>query len=361
MPANVCVIGYGLSAKVFHIPYILLTPGLHLHSILQRNPTPENDAARDHPGVKVHPSLEAVCADPEIRLVIVGTSNAQHYPMAKALLEAGKDVAVEKPFTVKPEEGDELCALAKEKVRLLTVFHNRRFDADFLTLRRLIAANTFGQIVSFETHFDRYKAPGAKKDSWKTQAVAGNGILFDLGSHLLDQALTLFGLPDRVFASVRDERQNSSEPKAQWGEDGFLDDAFDAMLFYDSGLVVKLVANATSLCERQIRYIVRGTEAGYVKHGLDLQEDQTKAGMAPSDPKFGVETEEHWGVLTTPQGSKKVKSEDGVYIKWFQNLSDALEGKAEIEVKPEQAANVVRLLTLMGQSSREKRVLDVAK
>jgi predicted dehydrogenase len=239
---------------------------------------------------------------------------------------------------------------------------DRRFDADFLTLQRLIKEKTFGQILSFETHFDRYKAPGAKKDSWKSQAVVGHGILFDLGSHLLDQALTLFGLPDRVFGSVRDERGNSTNPTVQWGEDGFFDDAFDAMLFYDkAGLVVKLVANATSLVERQIRYVVRGTEAGYVKHGLDLQEDQTKAGMRPEDARFGVETEEHWGVLTTPEGSKKVKSEDGQYVKFFENVAAALEGKEEVEVKPEQAANVVRILTLIGQSSRERKALEVAK
>jgi predicted dehydrogenase len=136
MPANVCVIGYGLSAKVFHIPYIQLVPGLHLHSVLQRNPTADNDASKDHPGVKVHRDLDAVCADPEIRLVVVGTSNAYHYTMTKALLNAGKDVIVEKPFTVYPAEADELCVLAKEKGRLLTVFQSLSPGPSPLTPRR---------------------------------------------------------------------------------------------------------------------------------------------------------------------------------------------------------------------------------
>lgn len=254
---------------------------------------------------------------------------------------------------------------------LLTPRIDRRWDADFLTLRRLLAGETFGKLVSLESHFDRYKAPGTKKESWKTEQVPGSGILFDLGSHLIDQVLVLFGLPSRVFASVRDERGSSEVATAGWGEHGFIDDAFDAMLFYDSpppgvdaserGFVVKLSATTTSLCERQTRYVVRGVKAGYSKYGLDLQEDQTRAGMGPADAGFGIETEEEWGTLTTADGSVKVKSEDGSYKSLFKNVAQALLGKAELVVKASQAADVVRVINLLGKSSREGKVLEVRR
>jgi len=248
---------------------------------------------------------------------------------------------------------------------------DRRWDADFITLRRLLAQDTFGTLVSLESHFDRYKAPGTLKQSWRAEPVPGNGILFDLGSHLVDQVLVLFGLPSRVFASVRDERVASQVPTAGWGEKGFIDDTFDAMLFYDTppegidaskrGFIVKLSATTTSLCKRQMRYVVRGVKAGYNKYGLDPQENQTKGGMGPAKAGFGVETEKEWGTLTTAEGSVKVKSEDGSYKSLFENVAQALLGKAELEVKASQAADVIRVLNLLGKSSREGKVLEVRK
>ncbi|KAF8531446.1 ABC transporter [Trichophaea hybrida] len=356
MAINTCVLGYGVSARIFQIPYILLTPGLRLHSILQRT---GDSASHDHPTAKLHRDISTVLSDPDIHLVIVSTSNASHYPITKSLLLAGKHVVVEKPFTIIASEADDLVALAKETGRLLTVFHNRRWDADFLTLRRLLSENTFGTLVSLRSHFDRYKPDNARTPTWKAQQVPGNGVLYDLGSHLVDQSLVLFGVPDRVFASVRDERGSSADPTKGYGEEGFIDDAFDAVLYYDRRLQG---ASITSLCERQVRFVVRGTKAGWEKWGLDLQEDQTKEGMKVEDEEFGVEKEGEWGVITTPgKGSERVQEERGWYRGFFENLVEALEGKAEVEVKAEQAAGVVRVLECLGRSEKEGRVLDVPR
>ncbi|KAI5820653.1 hypothetical protein BZA77DRAFT_82052 [Pyronema omphalodes] len=374
MPINTCILGYGLSARTFQIPYIQLLPQFHLHSILQRTPTADNNAAQDHPGVKVYNNINDVCADPEIQLVIVSVANSVHYSITKQLLEAGKDVVVEKPFTVKAEEADELCQLAREKNRVLTVFQNRRWDADFQTLQTLLSEKKLGEIVSLESHFDRYKSPSSRKESWKTVPQPGNGVLFDLGAHLVDQVLTLFGLPHRIYGNVRDERGNSQDPDAKPGQEGFIDDAFDAVLYYDKpldsskggieipkrGMVVKVSASQTSLCEKQVRFIVRGTEAGWVKYGLDLQEDQTKAGVRVEDQAFGRETEEMWGTLTRPDGSEKVESKRGFYRGFFENLATAIEdGRETLKVKPEEAADVVRVLEAVVRSELEGRVVTL--
>jgi len=183
--------------------------------------------------------------------------------------------------------------------------------------------------------------------------------------------LVLFGLPDRVFGSVRDERGASVDATKGYGDEGFIDNAFDAVLYYDRrlkgvetpkrGMVVMLSASTASLCERQTRFVVRGTKAGWEKWGLDLQEDQTKAGMGVGEEGFGVEREREWGVLTTPEGSKKVGGEKGWYRGFFENVVEALEGRSEIQVKASQAADVVRVLELLGKSEKEGRVLEVPR
>lgn len=302
MTINVAILGYGLSATTFHIPFITTTPGLALHSIVQRSPTETNSAVKDHPSIKAYRSTAELYAAPEtseVSLVVVTTSNTTHFSYCKEALENGKNVVVEKPFATSSKEADELIALAEKVGKTLTVFQSnlqplrsltpmydglnandyivdRRFDSDFLSLRALLSAtpSPFGKLVSIESHYDRFKAVEVNPSdtrAWKREQSYGNGTLWDLGTHLIDQALTLFGLPARVFGQIRDERGASVNPKAIWGEDGFLDDFFEATLYYDGreegerGFVVRLEAGTQSLRERQVRFIVRGSEGGWVK------------------------------------------------------------------------------------------------
>jgi len=362
---GVCVIGYGLSAKTFQIPYILSTTGLSLHSIVQRSPSVDNDASKDHPTAKIFNSFDDVLGNEDVDLAIISTGNDTHYPFAKRLLEAGKDVVIEKPFTVHAPQAEELIRIAKQNRRLLTVFQNRRWDGDFLTLRDLLSSGVFGTLVSLESHFDRYKVL-PPNHSWKTVQKLGNGNTFDLGSHLLDQVVHLWGVPQRIFADIRDERGASADETIKFLEkEGFIDDSFDLLLYYDrvkdstkipkQGLRVKLSSTTSSLVPKQLRYVVRGTLAGYIKHGLDPQEPQTKAGMTMSDPKFGAEEEDMWGMLTRANGvSERVETKKGVYKKFFEYLAN---GQAPVD--PEEVLGVIRVIEAAGVSVREGRVVDL--
>ena len=190
--------------------------------------------------------------------------------------------------------------------------------------------------MTLDSHFDRFKPFGPPKTTWKGEQFLGNGTLYDLGAHLIDQALVLFGLPTRIFASVRDERNASKNPDSLPGDDGFVDDAFTVQLYYDNpipgiptprrGLLVNLHSSMTSLCERQVRFVARGHDAGWVKHGQDPQEDQTRAGMDVADARFGVEAEAEWGVLTTAAGQQSpTAAARGAYAAFFANLAAAVE------------------------------------
>ncbi|RPB16726.1 NAD(P)-binding protein [Morchella conica CCBAS932] len=376
MTINVAILGYGLSATTFHIPFITTTPGLALHSIVQRSPTETNSAVKDHPSIKAYRSTAELYAAPEtseVSLVVVTTSNTTHFSYCKEALENGKNVVVEKPFATSSKEADELIALAEKVGKTLTVFQNRRFDSDFLSLRALLSAtpSPFGKLVSIESHYDRFKAVEVNPSdtrAWKREQSYGNGTLWDLGTHLIDQALTLFGLPVRVFGQIRDERGASVNPKAIWGEDGFLDDFFEATLYYDGreegerGFVVRLEAGTQSLRERQVRFIVRGSEGGWVKYHLDPQEDQLKGGLLPTAAEFGVEDESIHGTFITPDGTAtKTPSQKGNYGKFYSNLVSAINGEKQLVVKPQEAADVIRLIELLGESNRQGKVLAVSR
>ncbi|KAG9019413.1 hypothetical protein FRB90_002565 [Tulasnella sp. 427] len=368
-PIKVSVLGMGMSATVFHIPFIKTLSNLfELHSILERSATATKSEARTRYGdqIKVVTTIEDILNDPEVQCVVVGTPNSTHYAYAKSILQAGKHVIIEKPLTPSAAEADELIQLAKSHSPplIIATYQNRRFDSDFLTMAKLIYQGALGNISSFETRYDRWRLQ-LKGGTWKEQPGKGQGVLYDLGSHLIDQVLVLFGLPDRVSAHVYNSRRV--------GPDDF-DDAFFGTFFYDSvpgsdiPLVVHLHASPLSAAEPQLRYSVKGTKGSFVKYGIDPQEDQLKLNppMSTGDPAFGVEAEQESGILTTVQSDgtfikEQIVSEHGRYLSWYENVGAALQeaDSSRLYVKPEQAREVIRIIEFMYESSGSGKVLQV--
>jgi len=341
---NVGLIGFGFAGRTFHAPVIRAVAGLRLAAILQRK---GNDAANAYPEVRIARTLEELLASDSIQLVVVATPNTSHFDLARQCLLAGRHVVIDKPFATSYAEAAELVALAEKCGRLLSVYHNRRFDGDFKTVRYLIASEALGRIVLYESHYDRYRLqlrPGA----WREQEGAGSGVFFDLGPHLIDQALALFGAPEAVSADVRIERDGA-----------VVDDAFDLTLRYPR---LRVFLRATMLASKPApHFLIHGTKGSYVKYGLDPQENALKRGELPGGPGWGKEPPEAWGTLSQVEGEKvterAVPTEAGDYRGYYENIRDAILGKAELEVTPQAALSVMRILELAQQSSRERRVI----
>ncbi|GAA5891162.1 hypothetical protein JCM5296_004915 [Sporobolomyces johnsonii] len=365
-PIRVAVVGFGMSAIVFHLPFIRSLPDkFQLKTIVERSATKDSSKARDaFPDVNVVNTLDEVLKDGEIDAVWILSINDTHYDYVKAVLNAGKHAVVEKPVTPTSQEAYELAALAKEKNLVLAVYQNRRWDADFLTVKDLMRQGAFGELSEFQSNFDRYKNEAATTKLWKEKALPGSGSAYDLGSHLIDQILDLFGPPKRVTGIVRNSRSIGLPEVA---------DSFLIHLHYDAtdapGRKLPLIATARgsilSLTNPQLRYIIKGTAGAYVKHGLDVQEDQLKAGgaAAVSAKDFGVEPESASGLLYTlenPSKPEPVKSQAGQYGQWFANVAEAIQTNdpSKLVVTPEQAALTIKIIELATQSSLEGRTLD---
>ena len=254
-PYNVAIIGYGMSAKVFHIPLIRVTPAFNLYAIVQRNSTTDNDASKDHPGIKLYRSSEEMVQDPDVDVAVICTIPTTHFELCKMAMEHYKHVIVEKPFTVTSQEADDLINTAVNRDLFLTVYQNRRWDTDFLTLSRLLKEETLGRVVEFETHFDRHR-PEAPKGGWKTEPLPGGGAIYDLGTHLIDQVVVLFGLPDRITGFVGSQRAQNPEG---------VDDSCTVLMHYGSGLLATVKAGVVSPEVNQLRYWVRGEKGSYKK------------------------------------------------------------------------------------------------
>ncbi|KAI9677383.1 MAG: hypothetical protein M1817_006335 [Caeruleum heppii] len=352
---NVAVIGYGMSAKVFHIPLISSVPTLNLYAIVQRHPKPEDDAEKDHPGIKSYRSAEEMTKDTAVDLVVITTIPETHVDLTKLALDSNKHVVVEKPFTPTTDEADGLIELARTKSRLITVYQNRRWDSDFATLRRLIDQQVLGRVVEFESHFDRHRPQVPTTETWKTKAAPASGAIYDLGTHLIDQALVMFGLPERVTAFVGSQRQG--------GPEGF-DDSCTILLHYPHSLLVTIKAGVVSPELEQLRYWVRGENASYQKFGMDCQEDQLKSGMKPGDQGFAVEAEQTHGYLTTidgdlPRRRRFPPVDPPTYAEFYRQLAHALAGKGKVPVDAQEARNVIRIIELARQSSRDGRTVPV--
>ena len=312
---NVGLIGYGKAGRVFHGPLINSVDGLHLLKIVEHRGDDE---------------INALLADPEVELVVIATPNETHFDLGRRALLAGKHVVIDKPFTVTSDAARQLIDLARDQKRILTVFHNRRWEGDFLTIRRLLDRNALGRVVYFEARFDRFRNE-ARLGAWRESSASGSGILYDLGSHLIDQALVLFGKPESIIADVRRERD--------FGE---ADDAFDLWMRYPR-LKVSLTAGML-VRERTPRFTVRGTHASFVKFGLDPQEAALAEGRTPRDADWGREPREQWGTLITDHGEEIVETLPGSYQSFYENVRDVIAGRARLAVDPEQACDTIEII-----------------
>jgi len=343
---NVGLIGYGYAGRTFHAPVIASVPGLRLAKVVERR---TDRAKEDWPQVGIVRDAKELYADPGIDIVVVLTPSTDHFTFARDALLAGKHVVVEKPFTVTSAEADELIALAKERGLVLSVFHNRRWDGDFRTVSGIVRSGMLGRLVSAEFRWDRYR-PRPVPGRWRESAAPGAGIWYDLGSHFLDQALQLFGVPETIWADIRTQREGVAA-----------NDAFDAVLGYEGGLTVRLCATCIARTPGP-RYRLNGENGSFVKYGEDPQENALREGGRPSDPGWGREPEERWGSLdVTLDGLRftgKVETLPGAYQEYYANVRDAVNGAAELAVKPEEARDVIRLIELGFQSSREGRRIE---
>jgi scyllo-inositol 2-dehydrogenase (NADP+) len=345
---DVGLIGFGLAGRAFHAQVIRRVPGLRLAAILQRR---GNEAAEAYPDVRVVRTLEELLAIEEIRLIVVATPNDSHFALAQKCLATGRDVLVDKPFTTTLLEAQTLVALAKKENRLLTVYQNRRYDGDFQTILRLIKSGELGRIVSFEVNYDRFR-PQLKPGAWREASVPGAGIFFDIGPHLIDYALALFGMPGGVTADIRIERDGA-----------VVDDTFDVAFHYPDGLRVDLRSSILAAATRP-HLTVHGTKGAFVKQTVDPQELNLRHGRIPAEGSWGAESEQDWGVLTLYKDGqlvpRRLPSVDCDYRVFYANLRDAILGEAKLLVTPEWALDVMRLLEIARQSSNERRTIPVA-
>ncbi|KIW16719.1 hypothetical protein PV08_03908 [Exophiala spinifera] len=352
---NVGIIGYGLSAKTFHIPFIKAVSDFNLYAIVQRSPKPNDDASKDHPGIKLYHSADDLYKDDQVHVVIVTTSPELHLEMAKAALLAKKHVVVEKPFTPTAAEAQELVNTAKAQGVLVTVYQNRRWDSDFLTLKKYIQDGSLGRVVEFESHFDRHR-PGPPANTWKAHPTPGNSAVYDLGTHLMDQVVHLFGMPERVTGFVGSQR--AENPTG-------LEDSCTVLLHYP-GMLATVKAGVVSPEVQQLRFWVRGVNGSFKKFHLDPQEDQLrKQGLGPGDKGYGYEPEARYGTLNICKDDKIESQvvptvEPLTYVEYYRRLAAALNGDAaQIPVPPEQAVGVIRLVELARESSKLGKTLEV--
>ena len=369
-PIRTAVLGYGLAGRVFHCPFVAAVPGLNLTAIALRSP---ESAARTaeavrslYPTTRILSSIEEAIQSNEIDLIVIGTPNDSHVQYAEAALRAGKHVVVDKPLAPTSAEANHLIDLAARLGLVLAPFHNRRFDGDFQTVRKLIHAGTLGRVVTVSSHMDRFR-PIQRPNTWKEEGGAASGLLFDLGPHLLDQALALFGSPTHITASVRSDRDQTA-----------IDDVFDIALDFNvSDRALRYECHATMLAaEPSPRFLVHGTKGSFTKFGIDPQEPALIAGSrlpllndhdVEGETSWIKEPESQWGVLTAAtQLNEPVKLErsdyptiPGDYRHFYTSVRNAIRGDAALAIPASAGYRSIRLIELAIQASSEQRTLPV--
>jgi predicted dehydrogenase len=346
-PIRVALIGYGLAGAVFHGPLISCTPGMSLSTIVTGDPGRQARASAEHPDALLLPDVAALWERPtEHDLVVVATPNRFHVPLGLAALEAGLPVVIDKPMAPSSEGGRRLVAEAAERDLLLTVFQNRRWDGDFLTVRRLLSDDALGQVVRFESRFERWR-PDVQPGAWREfgDPEDAGGLLFDLGAHLIDQAVVLFGPPSTVYAEVDDRR-----PGAQIDDDSFV------ALEHASGVRSHLWMSAVAAIGGP-RMRVLGLRAAYEKFGLDVQEQALSEGSRPDDPAWGREPPDRWGRLGTGDDARTVETKPGNYPEFYRGVAASLRDGAPPPVDPEDSVAVLEIIEAALESARTGRVV----
>jgi predicted dehydrogenase len=360
-PIHCAVLGFGFAGKVFHCPFIAAVPGLELSAIVQRK---GDEASHAYPSARILRSPEEAFADPTIDLIVVATPSETHFDLAAQALQAGKHVVVDKPITSSSKSAHALVALAKHHNRILAPFHNRRWDGDFLTLRQLLHEGTLGRVVEITSRFDRYR-PLQRPDTWKEVASPATGFLYDLGPHLVDQALSLFGPPARITASVHHDRDRTD-----------IDDGFDLILDYDMpyGRTLRYGCHATMLAaEPSPRFLVHGTHGSFRKFGVDPQEPVLLADPNLRPPSLNSsepwlpEPKSDWGTVTVCRDLAQpgflthstIPTIPGDYRQFYANVRDALLGKAPLAVSGEDAYRTLHILDLARESHHQRQTLPV--
>jgi scyllo-inositol 2-dehydrogenase (NADP+) len=347
-PIKTALLSYGMSGEVFHAPLLHAHPGFEVTTVVQRS----KDTAKEHyPTCKVVRSVDEAIGDPSVELIIVNTPNELHFNQASRAILAGKHVVVEKPFTVTVHEANQLIELAKEKNRVLTVFQNRRWDGDFLTLKHVLDNGWVGRVVEFEAHYDRFRNY-IQPDSWKEETGIGKGILYNLGSHMLDQVLVLFGMPEFIDARIGIQRTGTK-----------VDDFYDLRLSY-SGMNV-IVKSSYLVREQGPRYQLHGTEGSFVTaSNVDPQEQALKEKKVPGSAGWGAMPESSWGKLnSTINGQhvqKRIETIRGNYSGFYDNVYSVIRENKPLQVKPEQARDVIRLIEAAYESNRERKAIKVS-
>ncbi len=355
---QVGLVGFGFAGRTFHAPVVHCTPGMRLAAVVQRS---GQAASGIYSQTRFVPSLDELLAIDEIRLVIIATPNVTHYEMARQCLLAGRDVVIDKPFTTTSQEAAELIKIARQKGRVISAYHNSRCHGDFATVRQLLKSGALGRIVLCEIHYDRYR-PQPKPDAWRERVEPGSGVFFDLGPHVIDQAMVLFGRPEALSADIRVERDGAA-----------VDDAFDLVLYYPerhpgqalhgtAGLRVALRGSMFAATSRP-RFLLQGAHGSYVKYGNDPQERALKRGEMPGGPDWGREPREQWGTHSIPHADgsvtiEAIPTEPGDYRRYYANIRDTLLGRTALEVTPEQILDVMHALELAKKSSSERRTLS---
>ena len=338
---RVGLIGYGLSGATFHAPLIKAIKGLRMTRVCSGNAA---KVLRDFPGIAVVSEPAALIESADVDLVVVATPNTTHYALARQALLANKHVVVEKPFTVTLEEGAELVALAEQRKLLLSVYQNRRWDNDFLTVRNVIESGLLGPVKTYEAHFDRYRP--LVRARWREADLPGSGALYDLGSHLIDQALVLFGNPDSVSCDMGIQRDG-----------GLSDDYFHLTMRYGARRVI--LHSASIVRQPGPRFTVHGDLGSLVKHGLDPQEAALLRGEGPASAGWGIEDPDLRAHLTFDKGpvsvSGRVDSVAGGYQAYYQGMVDSIAHGKALPVSAREGLAVIKIIRLAMQSQAEQR------
>ena len=337
---------FGMSGRVFHGPLLKINSGFSINKILERT---KNCSAEKYPEASIVRSFDEILEDPNIDLVIVNTPDIYHYSMCKQALSAGKHVVVEKPFVQHSADADELISLAREKGLLLSVFQNRRWDGDFLTVKKVVENKMLGRLVEFESHFDRYRN-FVQQGTWKEEGDDYIGVLYNLGSHMVDQALVLFGMPHTVTAYLDIVRDG-----------GKVVDYYDIRLRYDNLTVILKSSYLTR--EPGPRYTLHGTLGSFLKWGIDTQEEALKKGCWPNEAGWGSEPSSAWGTINTESGGLHIKGVvetlSGNYNAYYNNIYDAIVNGKDLFVKPEQSRDGIKVLEVCLKSHKEQKAISL--